>query len=70
MRTALPVLLDLLLAAGLLRLAAASTPEALTSVAAVVVVRRLASTGIRLSVRSRHVDVETRRRVPTQGAES
>lgn len=44
---ALPVLLDLLLAAGLLRLALTPTPAQLAAVAALLVVKRVASYGIR-----------------------
>ena len=45
------MLLELLLAAGLLRLAAASTWTALATAAVVVAVRRVAATGIRLTAR-------------------
>ncbi len=40
------VLLDFLLAAGLLRLAAAPTPRALASAALIVVIRKLATFGL------------------------
>lgn len=45
-RVALPVLLDLLLAAGLLRLTASTTWRALLTTALIVVVRKLAMTGL------------------------
>jgi hypothetical protein len=44
--TALPVLLDLLLAAGLLRLSATGTWQAIASAAAIVLIRKLATLGI------------------------
>lgn len=44
---ALPVLLDLLLAAGLLRLSATASWGAIASAAAVVAVRKLAGAGLR-----------------------
>ena len=44
---ALPVLLDLLLAAGLLRLALQPSPTQLAGTALLVLVKRLASSGIR-----------------------
>lgn len=44
---ALAVLLDLLLAAGLLRLALPPTPQRLLTAASLVVVRRLAGVGLR-----------------------
>ena len=50
-RTALPVLLDLLLVAGLLRLSATGTWEAIGSAALVVVVRKVATYGIGLAGR-------------------
>ena len=45
----LPVLLDFLLAAGLLRLASLDSWVAIASVALVVVIRRMAASGIRRS---------------------
>jgi len=51
--TALPVLLDLLLAAGLLRLSATGTWQAIASAAAIVVIRKLATTGISAAQRAR-----------------
>lgn len=46
---AAPVLLDLLLASGLLRLAAGGSWRALATAAAIVAVRRLAGSGVRAS---------------------
>lgn len=45
-RAALPVLLDMLLAAGLLRLSHAPTPGALAVAASIILVRRVVSTGL------------------------
>ena len=45
-RTALPVFLDLLVAAGLLRLATADTWQAIAGAAAVVAIRKLAATAL------------------------
>ena len=50
---ALPVLLDLLLAAGLLRLALQPTPAQLAGTALLVLVKRLASSGIRSAAGAR-----------------
>jgi hypothetical protein len=50
---ALPVLLDLLLAAGLLRLGATASWQAIGSAAAIVLSRKLATLGIRSAVRAR-----------------
>ena len=50
---ALPVLLDLLLAASLLRLAVQPSPTQLAGTALLVLVKRLASTGIRLATTTR-----------------
>lgn len=50
---ALPVLLDLLLAAGLLRLALRPSPVALLGTALLVLVKRLASAGVRRAAASR-----------------
>jgi hypothetical protein len=50
---ALPVLLDLLLAAGLLRLSATASWQAIASAAAIVVIRKLATTGITAARRAR-----------------
>jgi len=52
-RVALPVLLDLLLAAGLLRLAIVDTWNAIAVAAAVVVIRKLAVAGLTAGSRSR-----------------
>jgi len=49
---ALPVLLDLLLVAGLLRLGATSTWQTIGSAAVVVLIRRIVSFGIATSHRS------------------
>ena len=51
--TALPVLLDLLLAAGLLRLTATARWEAIASAALSVVIRRVAGLGLREGRRAR-----------------
>src|SRR5918912_785974 len=51
--TALPVLLDLLLAAGLLRLSATASWQAIASAAAIVVIRKLATLGIGAARRAR-----------------
>ena len=51
--TALPVLLDLLLAAGLLRLSATASWQAVGSAAAIVLVRKLATLGISATRRAR-----------------
>jgi hypothetical protein len=51
--TALPVLLDLLLAAGLLRLSATASWQAIASAAAIVVIRKLATLGITAARRAR-----------------
>jgi hypothetical protein len=53
LRQALPVLLDLLTAAGLLRLAAAPTWSALAVTAIVIVLRRLVTAGIRTASAAR-----------------
>ena len=54
MTTALPVLLDLLLAAGLLRLSATASWQAIASAAAIIVViRKLATLGITAARRAR-----------------
>ena len=53
MTTALPVLLDLLLAAGLLRLSATASWQAIASAAAIVVIRKLATLGITAAGRAR-----------------
>ncbi len=53
MTTALPVLLDLLLAAGLLRLSATASWQAIASAAAIVVIRKLATLGITAARRAR-----------------
>ncbi|HYY11896.1 MAG TPA: hypothetical protein VE781_13225 [Kineosporiaceae bacterium] len=50
---ALPVLLDLLLAAGLLRLSATGSWQAIGSAAAIVLVRKLATLGIAAARRAR-----------------
>jgi len=50
---ALPVLLDLLLAAGLLRLALQPSPTQLAGTALLVLVKRLASSGIRVAAGAR-----------------
>ena len=50
---ALPVLLDLLLAAGLLRLSATASWQAIASAAGIVVVRKLATLGIAAARRAR-----------------
>lgn len=50
---ALPVLLDLLLAAGLMRLSATATWQAIGSAAAIVVIRKLATLGIAAARRAR-----------------
>ena len=50
---ALPVLLDLLLAAGLLRLSATASWQAIGSAGAIVVVRKLATLGIAAARRAR-----------------
>ena len=50
---ALPVLLDLLLAAGLLRLSATASWQAIASAAAIVVIRKLATLGITAARRAR-----------------
>ena len=50
---ALPVLLDLLLVAGLLRLSATGSWQAIASAAAIVVVRKLATLGIGAARRAR-----------------
>ncbi len=50
---ALPVLLDLLLAATLLRLAAQPTPTQLASTAGLVLVKRLGSLGVQRAVSAR-----------------
>lgn len=50
---ALPVLLDLLLAATLLRLAARPTPTQLAATAGLVLVKRLASSGVRRATTGR-----------------
>lgn len=50
---ALPVLLDLLLAAGLLRLALQPSPAQLAGTALLVLVKRLASSGIGMSTSTR-----------------
>ena len=50
---ALPVLLDLLLAAGLLRLSATASWQAIASAAAIVVIRKLATLGIAAARRAR-----------------
>ncbi len=52
---ALPILLDLLLAAGLLRLSATGSWQAIASAAAIVVVRKLATLGIAAGRRARAV---------------
>ena len=49
----LPVLLDLLLTAGLLRLSASASWQAIASAAAIVVVRKLATLGIAAARRAR-----------------
>jgi hypothetical protein len=46
MRSALPVLLDLLLAAGLLKLAVANSWQAIGSAALVVLIRKIAVAGL------------------------
>ena len=51
--TALPILLDLLLAAGLLRLSATASWQAIGSAAAIVVVRKAATLGITAARRAR-----------------
>jgi hypothetical protein len=51
MRQALPVLLDLFTAAGLLRLAATPSWTTLGVTAVVIVLRRLVSAGVRTAVR-------------------
>jgi hypothetical protein len=53
MTTALPVLLDLLLAAGLLRLSATASWQAIASAAAIVLIRKLATLGITAARRAR-----------------
>jgi hypothetical protein len=50
LRQALPVLLDLLTAAGLLRLAATPTWTSLALTAIVVALRRLVSAGVRTAI--------------------
>jgi len=50
---ALPVLLDLLLAAGLLRLSATASWQAIASAAAIVLIRKLATLGITAARRAR-----------------
>jgi hypothetical protein len=50
---ALPILLDLLLAAGLLRLSATGSWQAIASAAAIVVIRKLATLGISVGRRAR-----------------
>jgi hypothetical protein len=52
-RSALGVLLDLLLAAGLLRLGADQSWSAIASAAALVVVRKIAMSGVATASRSR-----------------
>lgn len=54
-REGVVVLLDLLLAAGLLRLLTIDTWTAIASVAAVVVIRKVAATGIRLASARRSI---------------
>jgi hypothetical protein len=54
--TALPVFLDLLLAAGLMRLSAGSSWAALATAATVVVIRKLVVLGLGSSVALRHRD--------------
>ena len=49
----LPLLLEFLLAAGLLRLAVLNTWAAIATVAAIVVVRKVSTLGIRVAVRAR-----------------
>jgi hypothetical protein len=51
--TSLPILLDLLLAAGLLRLSATASWQAIGSAAAIVVLRKLATLGIAGARRAR-----------------
>jgi hypothetical protein len=51
--TALPVLLDLLLAAGLLRLSATASWQAIASAAAIVLIRKLATLGITAARKAR-----------------
>jgi hypothetical protein len=53
LRQALPVLLDLLTAAGLLRLSLAPTWSALTVTAVVIGLRRLTTAGIRTASKAR-----------------
>jgi hypothetical protein len=53
LRQALPVLLDLLTAAGLLRLSVGSSWSALAVTAVVIVLRRLTTSGIRTASRAR-----------------
>ena len=69
---AFPVLLDLLLAAGLLRLSAGAPWTAIVSAALIVVVRRLAATGIRRAVTSRRgpvaAAVDAQRPAPRQAS--
>jgi hypothetical protein len=50
LRQALPVLLDLLTAAGLLRLAATPTWTSLAVTATVIALRRLVSAGVRTAI--------------------
>ena len=51
--TALPILLDFLLAAGLVRLGATASWQAIASAAAIVLIRKLASLGIAAARRAR-----------------
>jgi hypothetical protein len=51
--TALPVLLDLLLAAGLLRLSATASWQAIASAAAIVLIRKLVTLGLAAARRAR-----------------
>lgn len=55
-RTALNIFLDLLLAAGLLRLAAANTWSAIASAAAVVAIRKVAVSRLRFSAAAERED--------------
>ena len=57
---ALPVLLDLLLGATLLRLALRPTPTQLATTAALVAVKRLASVGVQRAGRTRRSSVGQR----------
>lgn len=55
LRVALPVLLELLLAAGLLRLSAGGTWTGIATAAVIVAVRKVAGTGIRSARAAAHL---------------